>query len=285
MVLKIIRKVCLSITGLILSLGISGWSQVYASGSNQQSDQQLVQHSEEHSNEHANEHNDSYDYPELSVVPRASARLQSEAQREADREWTNFLPIQLSGLATLAAGVAAFDPSDPSAGHLGIGIGAGWLVLTGVLSVTYEPYRSAYRYDVGPMPKGTIREQLAREREAEEDIKSIAAMGERLKWLSVVTNLGTSIYMIAKSGSNSNSCVNCPNSSTTSSANTTAQGFGIASAAISLFPLIFRFHWHDVAESQMDYKKRIFAPVANVTFFHDPMTGKEVPGMALSLRF
>src|SRR5689334_1777340 len=84
-----------------------------------------------------------YDYPELSVVPRASDRLQSEAEQESGNRWTTFLPMQVSALTTLGAGITSLDPVYPTNGVIGIGVGGGWLLVTTVMALAYHPYSSS----------------------------------------------------------------------------------------------------------------------------------------------
>jgi hypothetical protein len=214
-----------------------------------------------------------YDYPELSVVPRASDRIHLEAEKEGSRQWVDFIPIQLSAVATLAAGVVSNNSNSPGASYVGIGVGGAWLLTSVVLAASYHPYTSADQA-VSVLPKGSIREQLTRERISEEEIQSISAAGERLKWLSVVSNLGTSIYLLSRSDSGIDQ-----------SKKNLMKGFQIAAAVASLTPLVFGFHWHDVYVEQKEYKKRIYAPVANATVFVDPSTQKMIPGLVLSMGF
>jgi len=214
-----------------------------------------------------------FDYPELSVVPRASMRLETEARGESERQWTTFLPVQVSALSTLVAGFVSFDSSNSSPSYVGIGTGASVLAISTILSMTYHPYTSAMSTEGKSTLKGTVRDQLTRERTAEEEIKRIASLGEKIRWISFASNLGASVYMLAKNGDNG------------TQKNYTAQGFAIGSAIASLAPVIFRFYWSEVRDSQEEYKKRIFAPVANATFFTDPVTQKAVPGMSLSVNF
>jgi hypothetical protein len=211
---------------------------------------------------------DTYDYPELSVVPRASARIESEAQSESGRSWNTYLPIQLSAAVTLAAGCMSMDPASNYPGIVGIIAGGSWLATTTILALAYRPYESGWN-EISALPKGTTREQLTRERAAEASIRSAASLGTKLRWISFATNLVSSAYMLAA----------------TKSASGPVIGVQLAAAAFSLTPILFRFHWHDVADDQQDYKKRVYAPVASPTFFVDPVTHDLTPGVALSWAF
>lgn len=214
-----------------------------------------------------------FDYPELLVTPRASERLATEAAKEPSSRWTSELPIQVSALTTLGAGIAQLANPDPGkdpngvSGYAGVAVGGAWLVTTFALEALYQPYASAER-EVAALPARTPREQLVRERDAEESIHSAARLAWRLKWLSVLTNLGSNIYMATQSKSSSFSQV----------ADGVAAGF-------ALTPLIFCSHWETVAAEQESYKKRIYAPIASATVFREPVTGNMAPGAVMMMSF
>ena len=215
-----------------------------------------------------------YDYPELTVVPRASDRLKMEADRESDGKWTQFLPIQISGIATLAAGIANMDSASPGQSIYGMSVGAGWLVMTALLATSYHPYSRSFER-VAAMPQGTMREQLSRERVAEEEIRAACRAGERIRWLSVLTNLSAAVLMLAK-GPNSNFGIN--------------HAFAVGSAVLSFAPMFYRFRWNEVHEEQMEYKKKIYGPVSMLptvlpTVFYQSTTQTYVPGVEATIRF
>jgi hypothetical protein len=214
-----------------------------------------------------------FDYPELSVVPRASDRIQMEADKEDESRWTTFLPLQVSALATLGSGIASLQARDRSYGLSGVGVGAGWLAITTILSLSYRPYTSAL--NELPTKKGTVREQLTRERAAEEEIQRIASLGEKLKWISVLTELGASFYMLSSDDP----------SLTSSNSMISPKTIAAASAVLALTPLFFRFHWSEVRSQQAEYKKKIYGPVAGATLLQDPSTKQLTPGFSVSFRF
>ena len=212
-----------------------------------------------------------FEYPELAVTPRASERLDAEASREPGRRWTEYLPIQVSAVSTLAAGILLSGDSvkDTTKGYnaVGMAIGGGWLATTLAIEAFYQPYSSA-KQEVNAMPHKTQREQLTRERYAEEVFRSQARLATRLKWLSVATNLGANVLMITNGQSGS-----------------TAQVFAATGAVLSLTPLVFRSYRQDIADEQEDYKKRIYGPVASATIFSAPGTHEAAPGVVLSMSF
>ncbi|MGK5085521.1 hypothetical protein WDW37_19710 [Bdellovibrionota bacterium FG-1] len=221
---------------------------------------------------HAAQGND-FDYPELLVTPRASERLTTEAANESSNRWTNLLPIQVSALSTLVAGVAQLGSPDPvkdptgKTGVTGLAVGGAWLATTLALEVFYQPYSSAAR-EISAYPLKTPRQQLMRERYAEEVIHAQARLASRLKWLSVLTQLGTNVYLLSQAMSGSFSQV----------------VDGVA-AGLAVAPLIFGSHWQDVANEQDSYKKRIYAPLASATIFREPGTGNIAPGAVLMMSF
>lgn len=228
------------------------------------------------------------DYPELNVTPRASDRLQIEADKENAKTWLNLVPIQFSSLVTLSTGLAftekpqdgntnqsgsastANAPTPSYAKTVGLAVGGAWLAVTLALDMWYRPYESGF-HDVNPMPRRTQREQLTRERFAETTIEEAATMGRRLMWAATATNLFASIYMLA----------NAEKGST---------GVALAAAAIpaALAPLVFQTHWQAVAAQQREYKKRIYGPISSLSVQPSILSdtnGSLAPGMVLSLRF
>jgi hypothetical protein len=214
-----------------------------------------------------------FDYPELQVTPRASERIATEAARESSTRWLSFAPFQVSAAATLTAGIAQLANPDPGkdpqgvSGLAGTIVGGTWLVTTFALEAMYHPYASAEQ-DISGMPTKTPREQLVRERYAEEAIHSASRLAWRLKWLSVLTNLGSNLYMVTQAKSQTFSQV--------------MDGVG---AAFAFAPLVFRTHWQDVADEQESYKKRIYAPIASATVLREPGTNSVAPGAVLMMSF
>jgi len=214
-----------------------------------------------------------YEYPELMVTPRASDRISQEAKQEAATKWTRHIPIQASALMTLVAGAIQFSAKDPGKDAegrsplFGIGAGGAWLVTSFLLSAYYNPYDSAQKSLAG-MPARTQREQLTRERYAEEAIESAACLGRRLMWLSFMTNAGASAWMLSKATSGS-----------------MGMFVDIAAIAMAVTPVFFQYRWQSVAAEQRSYKKRIYGPVAAPLFLQDPASGKVGTGVSLTLAF
>lgn len=213
------------------------------------------------------------EYPELVVSPRASERLEMESKEEPKRRWTTHLPVQASALATLTAGLFqlgfvddAKDPSNYSA-LTGISVGAAWLIGTYFIGAHYKPYQSGNE-KIAALAKKTPRERLIAERLAEEEIAAAASTGRKLAYASILTNLGASIYMISQAESKAVAGI---------------------SAALSLAPFFFRYHWGTVAHQQQEYKKKIYGPIASIsttpTLLPDFANQRLVPGFAMQLAF
>lgn len=184
-----------------------------------------------------------WDYPELMVTPRASDRIEREAKLEARRQFQYYWPIQVPAMATLASAALMLggtdtkkDP-DKQAALTGFGVGGGWLLATWLLSSQYRPYGSGVE-EISALPKGSPREQLARERAAEEAIEEASRLGTRLRWLSLITNLGASASMASNAESKS-----------------MAQIGDVISMALAFTPVIFTPRWNRLAREQQDYKK------------------------------
>lgn len=216
-------------------------------------------------------------YPELNVSPKASERVAMEAKQEASSKWTTHWPIQLSSAMTLASVFYAQSdkPEDydtnPSkkedfdnAAKTGTLVGATWLIGTYLLSENYRPYQKAVQ-EIKSLPTSNTQEQLVRERLAEEAMASSAKLGNRLMWMSVITNLGASAYIASSSGED-------------------AKTFAGISTLVALTPLMFQYNWQDVYNYHQDYKKKIYAPIAMATLM--PVDNKHlVPAMTLAWSF
>jgi len=213
------------------------------------------------------------DYPELLVTPRASERLQIESLNEQKQGWTGQLPLKVSAATTLLAGILMMGDVDESKDPdkrsplSGIVVGAGFLSLSIYLNSYYNAYQSSYA-DVRKYKKDTDRAQLIRERLAEEHINKIARMGNRLKWLSVATNGGASLYMLTQAQSKS-----------------TGQIVSLLALATAIAPLIFPDHWTQVAKEQKNYKKKIYGPLVRPTLLPVPGTDHFAAGALFTYAF
>lgn len=217
-----------------------------------------------------------YDYPELLVTPRATDRVASEAKSENREAFGRYTAIQVSALSTLFVGLMVKgDPgktegdevsraSAQSAGQIGMLTGGGWLVATLTMGGIYRPYKKAQK-DFGEMPARTQREQLARERIAEEGLQAPGRLSRRMKWLSVVSNAGTSAYMASQAGKSTN------------------KAYGGLSTLVAFAPLVFTSSFEVLMDYHDDYKKKIYGPLQTAGLAYDPVSKSLVPTLGFSM--
>jgi len=224
-----------------------------------------------------------YQYPELLVSPSASDRLRDEAKDEDRRAWTVNIPMQLSAASTLIAGLVAMaDPGKSSgneetvtkedkdrvqwAGRTGVIVGGAWLGASAMMSMKYRPYKSGEK-EIGKAASGDKKQQLARERLAEEALEAPALLQRRLKWISLVTNLGAAGFMASSAGD--------------APAKVSAGIAGI----MAFTPLMFRNQWENTWMYQESYKKKVYGPLTGLGFAPDAVTGAVKPVVNLSWNF
>ena len=219
---------------------------------------------------------DQLEYPELQVTPRASERLMREWRSEKENHWSNYFPTQLSSSALLVAGLRARGDVDSDKSQsdkddnetvslLGVIAGGAWLGYTTYQMVSHRPYRKSYR-KISRMKKATRRQELVRERMAEEEIDTLARRGRRMRYLSAGTNFVTSV-LIASSGRD------------------VATLYGGVSALLALGPLFFKTRWEFVSQQHSHYKKRIYGPVGTVLPVRKGNSLDWIPGFAMKATF
>ena len=212
-------------------------------------------------------------YPELMVAPRASERVKREAILESKSAFRSHLPIQLTGIMTLASGLASQSDldrnQDPEAigPKLAMAIGGGWVLASICMQSSYRPYLKGFN-EVKKMPYQSSRDQLAAERMAEEHIDEAARFAKKLKWLSASTNFFGSAYALSSAKSDS-----------------MGEAVGIAGLVASFLPILFPFSAEQVSDDQRSYKKKVFGPITfGQTLLNTP-NGKLIPGLGLSTTF
>ncbi len=213
------------------------------------------------------------DYPELQVTPRASERLAMESEYEKVKPWTFQSAISYSAIATIAASMIqsgninlSKDPEEHSK-TVGMLVGGGWLAMNMFMAYQYQGYTSALN-KIAALPAKTQREQLIKERMAEEEIRALGRIGKTMKWASFATNFAASGYMLSKAKKDSS-----------------AQIFDGIAVAASFLPLIFSNHFEEVSTEQQQYKKKIFGTISSNFLFQDPGTNKWAPGVGFVATF
>lgn len=213
-------------------------------------------------------------YPELMVAPRASERLKREAKLDIKGSFMTHLPIQLSGLMTLGAGLVGQSNLDTKKDENGVGprlaiaVGGAWILTTAYLQATHRPYLKGYN-EFKKMPYQATRDQLAAERMAEEHIDDAARIATKLKWLAFTSNFIASAYATDSSKKDSASI-----------------GLGYVGILSSFLPLLFPYRAVQVSEDQRSYKKKIFGPITfGQGILTPPAQSGIVPGILVTTTF
>lgn len=211
-------------------------------------------------------------YPELEVTPRASERLKMLAEKEKNNSLFTPMAMQISAISTLTAGLLQFgsvdeieDP-DKRSPLVGVVVGGAWVGINFYLSQGYRIYNETLN-DVNKIAGNGIREQLTRERIAEEGINKAARLASRLKWISALTNGGAGVYMLGNVEKD-----------------TAAQIMGAVSVAAAFAPILFESDWESVARDQRAYKKKVYGPIFTSSVFNVG-EGKWAPGVLFASTF
>lgn len=211
-------------------------------------------------------------YPELDVTPRATERLNMLVEKEKNSNLFSQLPMQISALSTLTTGILQLGSIDESKDKLkkspnaGLIVGAAWLGVNYYVGQKYQIYSNTLA-EVNKVTGKTTRDQLIRERLAEEGINRAASLAVRLKWISVATNFGANAFMLSKVKKE-----------------TAAQYVGAVSLLASFAPVFFVSEWETVANDQKSYKKKVYGPIFTTSLF-ETSAGKFSPGLLLTSTF
>lgn len=217
----------------------------------------------------------SLDYPELQVVPRATERLQMESQIESDRGWMAFWPFTLSAAVTFYSGYklnGAYSVGDSADQKKQLDyfsqaaemVGIAWIGLTTYYSFT-KPYASENKKIRG-LGGRDRRGELLRERLAEEALERPARMVQIFTWASVVTNFFGNAILFGQSTPANNI-------------------YPIAGMIASTLPWIFNNRYIENYEKHLEYKRKIYAPIAYVDFYRSSLTARLEPKMVLQWNF
>jgi hypothetical protein len=195
----------------------------------------------------------SLDYPELQVVPRASERIQMDAAAESDNGYMMFWPFLASSGTTMV--VALMSKNKFKAGqeedetfrreadfkvNAAAGLSAAWFGLTYFVSAS-EPYNSTLQ-KINTIKGRDKKSMLLRERLAEEAMQKPAELIKMLAYASTITNVVAAAGLMDVVGNDYNM---------------------YASVAIltAFLPLIFKNKYVENYEKQLEYKRKIYAPV------------------------
>jgi|GEM_PF-1156648 hypothetical protein len=195
----------------------------------------------------------SLDYPELQVVPRASERIQMDGATESHNGYMMFWPFLASSGTTIL--VALMSKNKFKAGkeedesfrrdadfkvNAAAGLSAAWFGLTYFVSAS-EPYNSALQ-KINSIKGRDKKSLLLRERLAEEAMQKPAELVKMLAYASTITNIVAAAGLMDVVSTDYNM---------------------YASVAIltAFLPLIFKNKYVENYEKQMEYKRKIYAPV------------------------
>ncbi|MGE3387977.1 MAG: hypothetical protein AB7K41_14700 [Bdellovibrionales bacterium] len=215
------------------------------------------------------------DYPELQVVPRASERLQMESQLESERGWLAFWPFNLSALMTLGVGYTLSgdykeDADDDQKNRLDFltqaatGVGVGWMALS-----TYYIFTRPYGGDakkIRAIPGRDRRSDLLRERLAEEALEKPARLVRIFTWMSCTTNFVANAALLGRSTSGNDI-------------------YPLIGLLGSMLPLVFNNRYVENYDKHLEYKRKIYAPVAFVNLRRDYQTARYEPQMVMQWSF
>jgi hypothetical protein len=201
---------------------------------------------------------DSMGYPELQVVPRASERLSMEAKHEKSTWYITHLPMELSGLMTLYVGLTAdsYYKDDLSATELedaktyaSIATAVGGATLVGAIALgAQRPYRMGMLSINKYQGKG-MRDELMRERLAEEALEKPAKFMRIIQNIAVFANVGSNV--LVGNSADEDGVVRA--------------GLG---ALISFLPWVFEDRNITVYDKHIEYKRKIYSPVKTASYMH-----------------
>lgn len=211
------------------------------------------------------------EYPELQVTPRATERLSQLATLEESSGMAIHWTLLASGAMTLLAGSKHnqnyksnnLKDSDKSlsdlAANSGILVGAGWMAWGGYLS--YKKWAASRLAEIRRYPGKDKRAELTRERMAEEFLEHTAATIKTVDELAFYTNLfaGTFITLYAAEDT---------------------RVYSLLAMATSMLPTLFPNIFTLSYDKHMEYKRKIYAPLAGFTF-----NSKMEPMMTLNWSF
>lgn len=219
----------------------------------------------------------SLDYPELQVVPKASERVQMDAAQEEENGYMMFWPFHVASGTTMLVALMhknKFKPEKENdenyrrnvdfSVNAAAGLSAAWFAFTYFVSEN-EPYNGALT-KINAIKGKDKKSLLLKERIAEEAMQKPAELIKMMAYMSTLTNL------IAAGGL----------MDTVSSDYNVYAGLAILT---SFVPLIFKNKYVENYEKQMEYKRKIYAPVVYTDFYRPTQTASWSPRLVMEWRF
>lgn len=211
------------------------------------------------------------DYPELQVTPRATERLAQLAALEESGGLALHWTLLTSGGMTLLSGLKHYQTYRPSsssdtdkansdlAANAGILVGAGWMTWGGYLN--YKRWAGTRVAEIKRIQAKDKRAELNRERLAEEFLEHTSRTMTTVDDLAMYTNLAANFFI-------------------TCHATDSNRVYSILAMTTSMLPMLFPNIYNLSFEKHLEYKRKIYAPLATLTF-----TEKLDPMMALNWSF
>lgn len=216
------------------------------------------------------------DYPELQVVPKASERLQLEADEEKSSAVGNYWPVQISAIALMLAGTTSAGkykedaPTDSQkkenqfASQMGLLMGGIWLGAT-----YYLDHSLSYRRSLPDIRKINGKDKkslLLKERLSEEALERPAKTAMMINTMSVWSTFVLAVYINEHSKQ-------------------TLPSYAGLAMGLSFLPWLIDNRVIENWQKHQEYKRKIYAPVTMINFSVDPSTQTLTPLLGMQWRF
>lgn len=251
---------------VILLIALSIFTSSYSNAADEKPSEKAIKeasketHKEKEKEKDSLDFLDNIDYPELQVVPKASERLETEAQFEREGgAWLNQWTFLLTGGATFVASTltasAIPNPTADQSNIIQFGqfIGAATVGIGAYYAISM-PYNSAYE-KIKKIRVTNKRQALLRERLSEEALERSASNINSLASIAVTSNFFAAAILSAYGNQNSHMY---------------SYAALIISSLSMLFPNPYITNW----EKQKEYKHKIYTPLPQSSISKDPRTGE-----------
>ena len=214
-------------------------------------------------------------YPELSVVPRATDLLNREVKNEKKRPFSRYKWNQVASLLALTASYRAMAESSTDSfstelsdvGSIGMAISGSTLLMTLGLDLFYRPYRSGLKSIRKISSKGR-RGFLERQRFGEEVLREASNMSSMLNWATFLSHSALAGEILSKTK------------------NVDTKVISILAILGSALPVLFDNLYERNWSNYTMYKKRIYGPISGISLMpimHYRSDFKLEPGFSISL--
>lgn len=208
-----------------------------------------------------NELADAFEYPELQVVPRATERLQMESARESDWSSSHLWPFYFSGLFTYYTAMTHAGATESGASAAKITESANATKISQLLGLatvgtamyfTFSKPAGAGVEKLKYVKASGKRGILQKERMAEESLEDTANKIRKFNWISSFLNLGANAMVFSYAQDN------------------TVRLYAVMGSIFAFFPVMFESPYVSAYEKQIEYKRKIYAPLPSAYINPDP---------------